>query len=946
MTNQDLQALPPPYRALFDELSSALPPDRLVVDPLRLLALGTDASFYRLVPKLAVRVRDAAEVGLVLTASAARRLPVTFRAAGTSLSGQAVSDSVLVILAGGFRDREILDGGGRVRLGPGVIGAEANALLAPLGRKIGPDPASIGACMVGGIVANNAGGMCCGTAQNSYQTVTAMQLLLADGTRLDSADPASRAAFRAAHPEILDGLAALRDEVRADPALAERIRRKYRIKNTTGYSINAFVDFTDPVDILLHLVVGSEGTLAFIAEVTFATVEEQAHKASALILYPDIEHGARAVQKLDRQVVAAAEIMDRASLRAVEARPGMPAGLSALGPEACALLVEVRASSAVALPVAIEAAVQRLAGVPTLGPVVFTADRVAADKLWDVRRGLFPAVGAARRIGTTVIIEDVAFPMEHLAAGTVELQRAFARHGYSEGIIFGHALDGNLHFVFTQDFGDPAEVARYQAFLDDVCQMVAARFDGSLKAEHGTGRNMAPFVALEWGPAAFSIMKRVKALLDPHRLLNPGVIINDDPRAHLKDLKPLPQADAIIDRCIECGFCEPKCPSRSLTATPRQRITVARELARLGRDGSDAPRLARLTADFRYWGEETCATDGLCATACPVGIDTGEYVKKLRAADRGGLSRAVAGAVAANLGAVSASMRLGLGGLKVLRQAGLGGGGAAPAYPGPVHASPYRDVQAGKGRRVVYLPACVTRTFGPTEGDPDDRAVSDAVRSLLDKAGYDVRFPAGLSSLCCGLAFESKGFPELGDAKSKELEAALLEASEGGAIPVLCDTSPCLQRMRKKLDPRLKTFEPAEFIHDQLLDKLEFRREPGPVALHVTCSSSKLGLGGKLEALARRCAEQVVVPAGIGCCGFAGDRGFSHPELNAAALAGLSTALPPGCTEGFSNSRTCEIGLSHHAARPYRSIVFLVDRCTTPTGMSPATAVTLPGASR
>jgi D-lactate dehydrogenase len=946
MTHPDLEALPGPYRALHDELSAALPPDRLVVDPLRLFALGTDASFYRLVPKLAVRVRDAAEVGKVLTATSARRLPVTFRAAGTSLSGQAVSDSVLVILSGGFLGREVLDGGARVRLGPGVIGAEANALLAPLGRKLGPDPASIGACMVGGIVANNASGMCCGTAQNSYQTVADMQLLLADGTRLDSADPASRAAFRAAHPEILDGLAALRDEVHADPVLADRIRRKYRIKNTTGYALNAFVDFDDPVDILLHLLVGSEGTLAFISEVTFRTVEEQAHKASALVLYPDIEHAARAVQRLDRQVVAAAEIMDRASLRSVEGRPGMPAGLAGLGPEACALLVEVRAASAAALPGAVDAAVARLAGIPTLEPVTFTADRAAADRLWDVRRGLFPAVGAARRIGTTVVIEDVAFPMEHLAAGTVELQRAFARHGYTEGIIFGHALDGNLHFVFTQDFGDPAEVARYQRFLDDVCQLVAIRFDGSLKAEHGTGRNMAPFVELEWGPAAFAIMRRVKALLDPHALLNPGVIINDDPHAHLKHLKPLPPADDVIDRCIECGFCEPKCPSRALTATPRQRITVSRELARLRRAGDDAPRLDRLAADFRYWGEETCATDGLCATACPVGIDTGEYVKKLRAADRGGLSRALAGTVAANLGAATATVRIGLGALRGLRQAGLGGGGAAPPYPGPVHAAPFRDVVAGHGRRVVYLPACVARTFGPTDGDPDDRAVSDAVRSLLAKGGYDVRFPAGLSALCCGLAFESKGFAELGEAKSKELEAALLTASEGGAIPVLCDTSPCLQRMRKKLDPRLTLLEPAEFIHDHLLDRLVFTREPGPVALHVTCSTSKLGLGGKLEAVARRCAEQVVVPAGIGCCGFAGDRGFTHPELNASALAGLAEALPAGCREGFSNSRTCEIGLSHHARRPYRSIVFLVDRCTAPAVPPPPPAVPLPGAPR
>jgi D-lactate dehydrogenase len=961
MPHSDLDALTAPYRALHAGLSAALPADRLIIDPLRLLALGTDASFYRMVPKLAVKVRDAAEAKVVLERAAASRLPVTFRAAGTSLSGQAVTDSVLVVLSG-FDERQILDGGARVRLGPGVIGAEANALLAPLGRKLGPDPASIGACKVGGIAANNASGMCCGTAQNSYQTVESMRLLLADGTALDTADPASRAAFLASRPEVVAGLAALRDGIRADPVLSDRIRRKYRIKNTTGYGLNAFVDYDDPIDILLHLMIGSEGTLAFISELTFRTVEEQAHKASALVLYPDIEQGARAVQKLDRQVVAAAEIMDRASLRSVEQRPGMPPGLAGLAPDVCALLVEVRASSAAGLPAAVEAASERLASVPTLGPVAFTSDRVAADRLWDVRRGLFPAVGAARRIGTTVVIEDVAFPMEHLAAGTVELQRSFARHGYAEGIIFGHALDGNLHFVFTQDFGDPAEVKRYRAFLDEVCGMVAGRFDGSLKAEHGTGRNMAPFVAQEWGAAAYGVMKRVKALLDPHGLLNPGVLLDDDPEGHLKHLKPLPAVDPLVDQCIECGFCEPRCPSRNLTATPRQRITVAREMARLERSGGEADRLTRLRRDFAYWGEATCATDGLCAMACPVGIDTGTLVKKLRAQDRGGLARATAGLVARHLGGASGGARAGLGAVAGARAvlgdglvaAGFRGlralsGGASPAFtpalPRPARCAPWRDEVRGLGRRVVYLPACVARTFGPAAGDPEDRALPDAVRSLLAKAGYDVRFPPGLSSLCCGLAFESKGFPELADLKAHELEAALLEASDGGAVPILCDTSPCLQRMKKKLDGRLTLLEPVEFIHDHLRDKLLFRREPGPVAVHTTCSATKMGLGAKLEAVARLCAEQVVSPPGVGCCGFAGDRGFSHPELNASALAPLRAGLPDGCREGFSTSRTCEIGLSHHAGRPYRSIVFLVDRCSSSLTAAPD-AVPLPGAHR
>ncbi len=941
---RDVRSLQGRHRRFWDEARSFLPPDRLFCDPLRTLAYGTDASFYRLVPAIVARVRDVEEVRRLLGAASRHRVPVTFRAAGTSLSGQAVTDSVLVQLSG-WKGARLLDGAARVALEPGVIGAEANALLLPHGRKIGPDPASIGACMIGGIAANNASGMCCGTAQNSYQTVESMKLVLADGTPLDTADPASRQELARTHRPLLDGILELRDAIAADAELSERIRRKYRIKNTTGYGLNSFVDFHDPIDILLHLMVGSEGTLAFIAEVTFRSVEEHPHKASALLLFPDIEQAARATQRLEGGPVAAAELMDRASLRSVEDRPGLPPVLKALGPEACALLVEVRAESPEAVARQVEAAAGCIAGIPALSPASFTAVKAEYERLWDVRRGLFPAVGSVRRVGTTVVIEDVAFPMEHLAAGTVELQRLFGKHGYSEGIIFGHALDGNLHFVFTQDFGDPSEVQRYRRFMDEVCDLVVRRYDGSLKGEHGTGRNMAPFVEMEWGARAYRVMERVKALFDPEGILNPGVILNGDPLVHLKDLKPLPAAHQIVDRCIECGFCEPRCPSRNLSLTPRQRIAVQREMARLRAGATDPERLGRLAADYAWQGDETCAADGLCATACPVSIDTGQMTKALRAAARSEGARATAAGLARHYAGATRAARLGLAaadaghlvlGKGLMRGLASGlralSGGRTPAwherFPRPAPGGPFADRVRGRPRQVVYFPACPVRTMGPARGDPDPRPEFEAVLSLLDKAGWDVLFPRHLPSLCCGLTFESKGFPDLGDAKARELEGELLDRSQGGALPVLCDTSPCLQRMRAALDPRLGTFEPVEFIHDFLLPSLSLRKVPGPVALHLTCSSQKLGLEGKLRALGAACAERVVLPP-TGCCGFAGDKGFTTPELNASALSGLREAVA-GCTAGYSNSRTCQVGLSLHAGIPYQSIVHLVDCSAAP----------------
>jgi D-lactate dehydrogenase len=957
MARDDVPALSEPHRRFHADVAEVVPPERLLTDPLRRLAFGTDASFYRLVPQIVAQVRAEAELAAVLAAAARHGTPVTFRAAGTSLSGQAISDSVLVLVAGGWRRHRILDGGAKIALEPGVIGAEANALLASFGRKLGPDPASIGACMVGGIAANNASGMCCGTAENSYRTVDSMRLVLWDGARLDTADPASRRAFAAAHPEVIRGLAAIRDEIEGDPALKTRIVEKYRIKNTTGYSLNAFVDFSDPIDILLHLMIGSEGTLAFISEITYRTVPEQPHKASALALFRSVGDAARATMLLQGGPVSAVELMDRASLRSVEQKPGMPPELAGLPEDAAALLIETRAPERDLLAPQIQALLERMSPVATLFPVTFTPVKADFERLWDIRRGLFPAVGGARPIGTTVVIEDVAFPIRHLADATVELQRLMRAHGY-DGIIFGHALDGNLHFVFTPDFGAAGEVERYGRFMDAVCEMVTRKYDGSLKGEHGTGRNVAPFVQLEWGEKAYGLMRRVKALLDPKGLLNPGVVMNDDRRAHLQHLKPLPRAHPLLDRCIECGFCEPRCPSRDLSLSPRQRIVAQREIARLRATGEDAARLARLEEDYVYLGEETCAADGLCATACPVGIDTGEHTKWLRAQGHA-QDGAVADFAAEHFAGVTAGVRTGLrvvGAARAVLGAGaLGGisrglralsGGRLPvwnvAMPSAASAPRLDGTRRGSGLRAVYFPSCVARSMGPVHDDPEGQDVHQAVLSLLGKAGFDVVFPENMAALCCGMPFESKGWPAQADRKSRELEEALLAASEGGRHPIVFDTSPCVYRMRKATGGRLTIHDPVEFIHRYVLPRVALERVPGPLALHVPCSAVKMGLTETFRAVASACAEEVVLPREVGCCGFAGDRGFTHPELNASALAPLRAALPPACRAGVSSSRTCEIGLSLHSGIPYRPLAWLVDRCASPKAAAPGaeTAVT------
>ena len=926
--------------AFVRDAERLIPQDRRFNDPLSTLAFGTDASFYRLIPKLVIRVESEDEVVELLSLARRDQVSVTFRAAGTSLSGQAISDSVLIVLGDNWNAKEIRGQGMQIRLQPGVIGAQANAWLAPFGRKIGPDPASINACKIGGIVANNASGMCCGTAQNTYHTLAGLRVVLADGTRVDTEDAANIAAFRQTHAPLLEQLATLARETRANTELAAKIRHKYRLKNTTGLSLNALVDFDDPLDILSHLLVGSEGTLGFISAVTYDTVIDHPNKASALIVFPDVETCCNAVTVLKSQPVSAVELLDRRSLRSVQDKPGMPAFVQQLSANACALLIESRAASQSLLHEQLAQIMASLSTFPVEKQVDFTEDHAENAKLWAIRKDTFPAVGAVRKTGTTVIIEDVTFPVEQLAIGVNRLIELFDKHHYDEAILFGHALEGNLHFVFTQGFNNPEEVARYQAFMDDVAQLVAVEFGGSLKAEHGTGRNMAPFVELEWGSDAYQLMWKLKRLLDPQGILNPDVVLSEDPHIHLKHLKPMPAADEIVDKCIECGFCEPVCPSKGLTLSPRQRIVIWRDIQAKKNAGIDTTELEKA---YAYQGIDTCAATGLCAQRCPVGINTGELVKKLRARTAHSVKTAdwlgnhfattLQGARFTLHVANGARMMLGAPRLaKISSALTKASKGRVPlwtnAMPQPERAIRFSPPVKDARPRVVYLAACVSRVMGPAASDSEQMSLLDKTRGLLEKAGYQVVFPDNMDSLCCGQPFASKGYNEQAEHKRQELIGALLHASRGGLDPIYCDTSPCTLRLVQDLgETRLDLYDPVRFIRTHLVDKLRFTPQTAPIAVHVTCSTQHLGESQALIDIARLCSTQVVIPEGIHCCGFAGDKGFTTPELNAHSLRTLKDAVQQ-CSEGVSTSRTCEIGLSQHGGIDYHGLVYLVDRVT------------------
>ena len=959
------------YEEYYKELLKKIPKERLMHDSLSTLAFGIDASFYRLIPKLVVKVHNEEELRWVVQNADTFCIPITFRAAGTSLSGQAITDSVLVIATHGWKGYEIFDNGGKIKLQPGIVGLNANSYLAKYGKKIGPDPASIDSAMIGGIAANNASGMCCGTSENSYKTVADIRVVLSDGTVFDTSEKNSSSppciGSNISNSErlgkILQELEMLSKEVQENTPLKERIERKFKIKNTTGYSLNALTDYSDGVEILKHLMIGSEGTLGFISDITFQTVTEHPHKALALMIYYNIEDACNSVMILKKQPVTAVEILDRAALRSVESTKGVPEYLKTLSADACAILVETCGESDEVLNFNIPLILNSIKHISTELPVSFSKNANEQALLWKIRKETLPTVAGMRKSGNTPLIEDICFPMERLAEGTMKLRALFEKHGYNDGVIFGHALEGNLHFMFNQNFQDEREVERYSRFMDDVTDMIVNDYDGSLKAEHGTGRNMAPYVEKEWGEQAYSLMKRIKSIFDPKGILNPGVILNDDKSVHLKNLKPIPATRETVDKCMECGFCETTCVAEGLTLSPRQRVVVFKEIERLKNSGEEPHRAAEIQKRYKYYGLDTCATDSLCYVKCPLKIDTGKLVKELRHEGHSRKGEKNAVTIARNMGKVTAFMRFGLSSvyyLRLLMGRRLFGAIAVGMNKVTVGLIPLWNPHFPKGakkisdkeialsntipdnntipattifnedtiaiNRVVYFPSCITRSMGSSRNLSKQPQLTEITKTVIERAGYSVVYPENMNSLCCGMAFSSKGYVEAGKEASDKLEASLYKASEGGKLPILCDMSPCLYTMKSNFGERLKLYEPAEFIHTFILHNLKISPVNRKIALFAVCSAKKMEVDKYIFEIAQKCAKETVIMES-NCCGFAGDRGFLLPALNKHGLRNLKLQSE-SCSEGYSTSRTCEIGLSNHSGINYSSIMYLVEEAS------------------
>lgn len=916
--------------------------DRVYTDHLRRYAYGVDASCYSYLPKVVVKAEDEREVRRLIRLCQQCGTPFTFRAAGSSLSGQCSSEDVLIVCNDGFKKMEVIDDGKALKCECGVIGSDANDLLKPYNRKIGPDPATLATALVGGILNNNSSGMCCGTAQNSYKTIRSIRVVLLDGTVLDTSDKKSIEQFLREKPQMVEDILQLRKEILADEELTHLIHHKYKIKNTTGYGLNSLVDFEDIIDIINHLFIGSEGTLGFVSEIVYNTVEDVPHKGCGLMFFSTLNDASLAVVALanmGREKVVAAEMMDYQSLRAVQSLENVPEFVREVPEGTSAILFQTESYSKETVDKNLAFIKEQLKDIPTAIPSLYSQDPKEYDSWWAIRKGILPIVGGQRRKGTTVITEDVCFQIEDFTKGIEMLTELFHKYDFVDGgVIFGHALSGNVHFNITPDFSDPKDTKNFGDLVKEMSERVSG-FGGSLKAEHGTGRMVAPFVEMEWGKKAYEINRRIKAIFDPERILNPDVMITDDPDVYKKNLKAQCVIDDAFTICMECGFCEKHCPSRNLTLTPRQRIALLRETKRLENEGNFT-LASELRKGYEYFGVDTCAACSMCKGLCPLSIDTAQIALSMRRIDPPApeLAKKIYDNFSTTLQMCRAGVSLeGIAGSIITQKAiskiteGLHGvTGVTPYVPKTTpkanHYKLKNRIKPTNFEKVVYFSTCANRAFKPNQGYDDDRSLQQVVESLCNKAHIDIIYPKHIENLCCGLSFEN--YDDVHERAVKDLHDALMKASQNGKYPIVIDHSACFNHAFKHM-PDLEINDISEFLCKYVVPHLDIEKCDERVIVHKQCKIKSLNKSQYIEDLARLCTDHVFNIKSFACDGFAGQKGFFTPELNKSATKDLAGEIAEyGATLGVSSSSTCEIGLGESGGIPFVGVAFLLDRCS------------------
>lgn len=880
----------------------------LLQDRLTRLVYATDASLYRYMPEAVAKPTSNQEIIELIYYANQTSKSLTFRAGGTSLAGQTLTNSIAVDVSKNWKQLEVLESGNVIRAGISVIGGKLNQVLMPFNKKFGPDPASINSAMIGGILANNSGGLSCGTANNPYSSLIGMTFILANGIEINSLDANSDHLLKETSPNIYEKILSLKEYILNDSALVQKIKRKYELKNTIGYSLNSFLDFEKPIDIITHLLIGSEGTLAFISEATFRTVPLNKFKQTYFFSFSSTTDLCNAIAILKENGASALEFMDSMSLESVQDKiknifnfnlKDKFALIAEFGFDIESERTEFKQNE------------QTLLNQFKYDNIHSSQDTQEQYKIWAIRKGLLASIGGQRKPNTSFIIEDVAVRLKDLSSALLDIREIINKNEFTTGI-YGHGIDGNIHFTISENFDSENELTRLEYFFEEITDLIVHKYDGSLKAEHGTGRNMSPFVEKEWGSELYNIMHQIKSAIDPNGVFNKGVLLNDDYQIHLKHIKSIPDVSPIVDKCIECGFCEVVCPSKNATLTPRQRIAVHREIVRM-----DLKLTLEESAILQNQFDDTCATDGLCSLNCPVGINTGLFVKESRNeknndnfigkiefktvekfAKFGIRNKSLLDNSIVKYFAKLAEPNLNFELIKNLKNKPI-------------------ELQFGQFRNsidYIYFPTCTCRIFGDAK---EKHNITEKIMDIGLLFGLNIVMLDSLADKCCGLMYESKGMKTV-SIEHKEYLTNVLAKYKPKAV--IIDAESCYSFLKHN-DLQINFIDTLDFLS---LGKDKITTTNDKVLFHPSCSTRLLLSDDEISAKLKNLGVNADLTE-VRCCGAAGDKLFTEKNLHLSAAKEFEYLEKSNYTGYYSNNLPCEMALSNSTGKDFKSLVYLAN---------------------
>ncbi|MDH3718342.1 MAG: anaerobic glycerol-3-phosphate dehydrogenase subunit C [Planctomycetota bacterium] len=927
-------------------------------DDLFLQMYASDASIYEVRPLAVVRPRHARDVVTCVEYAAENNLPVRPRGAGTGLAGESLGSGIVIDFSR-YMNRMGLVADDSVRVQPGLVHAELNEHLARSGRIFGPDPAMSTVTTLGSVIAIDAAGSHFLKYGSARHHVRRLQVVLADGSlleldkeplqRTDDALPRRR--------QLVDGVAAL---LRRDADMIKTFKSDARV-NRSGYNLNGVLS-DDSVD-MARLLVGSEGTLAIITEAILGIDPLPAARGVVLLLFDRLDNAARAVAEVLREQPSACDLIDRRHLSL--ARESDVRFDLLIPPETEAvLLVEFDGDEVGTIQDRVNVVLSRLQARKShlIGSRV-ALDAADVELYWQLARKIVPTLyrlkGSSRPLP---FVEDMAVPPEALPEFLTKMIGVLKRHQVTASL-FGHAGHGQLHVRPLLNLADRGDVERMEHLAND---LYGELFDmgGTISGEHGDGLSRSQFIPRQYGPL-YETFRELKAIFDPHNILNPGKKVNAIEASLTRNLRPVgprrveesnePPPELIplqlnwdteqlahaVRTCNGCGACRSQlsdvrmCPIFRLApreeASPRAKANLLRGIL----SGRLDPETVA-TEDFKKIAD-LCVNCHQCRMECPANVDIPKMMIEAKAAYVSVNGLRPTDYFMTHLDHWSAlgcrfhrlanwTIRNRSARWMMERVFGLAQGRKLPGFARQSFlrmAARQKLTRAdrGSGNRVVY--------FVDTFANYHDTALAMALLRVMKHNGVSVYVHPG--QWHSAMAMVTHGvLPQARKVAQNNIDVLAEAVRQGYQIVA---TEPAAASCLVHEYPSLTDHEDAQLVAENTVEactylwrmhqsgalRLDLKPLNMTVAYHQPCHLRSLQVGSPGENLMRLIPGLTVVTTEKGCSGMAGTYGLKRENYRSSLRAGLDliTSLrDPRFQAGTTECSTCKMQMEQGTTKP------------------------------